>query len=94
MQGSPLNAVALILLSICVAGSTQAQDCLPPVRPFVPGDPDDLQEYADLIKADFENYLDEVQQHFRCLDSERARAFAEAQEVSKEYGKFIETVKR
>ena len=51
-------------------------------------------EYADLIRQDFETYLAQVQGYFRCLDAERSRAFGEAQEVSEEYGRFVETVRR
>ena len=31
-----------------------------------------------------------VQEHFRCLDDERVRAFEEAREVSDEYGQFLD----
>jgi outer membrane protein TolC len=51
-----------------------------------------MRAYADLLRADFEGYTAGVQDYFRCLDAERARAFAEAQEVSAEYGRFLEAV--
>jgi len=44
--------------------------------------------YADLIRSDFETYIADVQDYFRCLDTERARAFTEAREVSEDYGRF------
>ena len=63
--------------------------CLPPERPFLPADPEDARAYADLIRSDFEGYISAVQDYFRCLDVERARAFNEAQEVSQDYGRFV-----
>nr|WP_237685067.1 hypothetical protein [Szabonella alba] len=51
-----------------------------------------MRIYADLIRGDFESYIADVQDYFRCLDEERARAFVEAREVSEEYGRFIEAL--
>jgi hypothetical protein len=36
------------------------------------------------IRNDFEAYIQAIQNYFRCLDNERARAFQEAREVSEE----------
>ena len=69
-----------------------ASPCVPPERPYLPSTPGDMRTYADLLKADFEGYIAGVQDYFRCLDAERVRAFAEAQEVSAEYGRFLEAV--
>jgi hypothetical protein len=49
-----------------------------------------MRLYADLIRGDFEAYFADVQDYFRCLDEERARAFVEARQVSEEYGRFVE----
>lgn len=76
--------VALALL----AGPVSA-DCLSPERPYLPADPADARLYADLIRNDFEGYISAIQEYFRCLDGERARAFAEAREVSQDYGRFV-----
>lgn len=84
----------LIFLFILVGFASQAETCLAPPRPFVPSDPAAAREYADLIQGDFETYLSEVQNYFRCLDAERARAFTEAREVTEEYGQFIDRVRR
>ena len=65
-----------------------------PPRPFVPSDPDAAREYADLIRGDFETYISEVQNYFRCMEGERARAFEEAQEVSQEYGSFVQLIQQ
>lgn len=78
-----------ILLGSVFNGALSAADCFAPQRPFVPSDPALAVEYADLIRRDFEDYIQDIQQHFRCLDKERARAFEEAQEVSQEYGAFL-----
>ncbi|WP_394347651.1 RNA-binding protein [Rhodobacter capsulatus] len=51
-----------------------------------------MRAYADLIRGDFEAYITEVQDYFRCLDDERARAFVEAREVSEEYGRFVDAL--
>ena len=77
-----------------LGGSTSAQTCFAPSRPFVPSDPQAAQEYANLIRADFEVYIQDMQSHFRCLDDERARAFQEAREVSEEYEQFLGSLER
>jgi len=67
--------------------------CLRPARATVPTQSqDDMRTYADLIREDFEAYIADVQDYFRCVDEERARAFAEAREVSEDYGRFLNAV--
>nr|WP_156943927.1 hypothetical protein [Roseivivax isoporae] len=66
--------------------------CTPPERPFLPTSREDMRTYADLIRGDFEAYIADVQDYFRCLDEERTRVFVEAKEVSEEYGRFVEAV--
>lgn len=73
-----------------MTGSATA--CVPPERPFLPQSPEDMRIYADLIRVDFERYIADVQEYFRCIDAERARAFAEAQEVSQDYGRFLAAI--
>jgi len=51
-----------------------------------------MRAYADLIRSDFESYIADVQHYFRCLDTERARAFVEAREVSEDYARFLNAV--
>jgi len=82
-------AIVLWVASVSGAG---AETCIAPARPFVPSDPKSVQEYRDLIQRDFESYIQDTQEHFRCLDDERARAFEEAREVSGEYGAFLDRV--
>ena len=77
-----------------MATGASAETCLAPSRPFVPSDPQAAQEYADIIRNDFEAYIQDIQRYFRCLDNERARAFQEAREVSEEYGRFLGSVER
>ena len=84
----------VILLSAVVGSSASSATCLAPGRPFVPSDPQVVREYADLIRNDFEIYIQDIQSYFRCLDDERARAFQEAREVSEEYGRFLGSVER
>ena len=79
-----------ILLVACLAGEAFATSCLPPPRPFVPSDSEVARAYADLIRSDFELYIQDIQSYFRCLEVERARAFEEAREVSQDYGRFLE----
>ena len=62
------------------------------MAPFVPDDPQIVLEYRDIIRKDFELYIRDIEQYFRCLDSERARAFEEAREVSAAYGRFLKLV--
>ena len=78
---------ALLLGSIPVAA---AADCLPPERPFLPQSQEDMRAYADLLRSDFEGYIADIQEYFRCLDAERQRAFHEAREVSDDYGRLVE----
>lgn len=86
---SAKRCVSVFLLIVFPAGAT-AQTCYAPPRPFVPTDPQDVQEYRDLIGRDFETYIVDIQAYFRCLEEERARAFEEAREVSEEYGRFLQ----
>ncbi|MCZ4259098.1 hypothetical protein O4H53_26455 [Sulfitobacter sp. G21635-S1] len=74
---------------ICVPGLGLAQSCLAPTRPFLPSDSQTARDYADIIRGDFEDYIQDIQSYFRCLDQERARAFEEAREVSEEYRLFL-----
>ena len=76
------------LVAIMVSCSAASASCDPPERSWLPSDPADVRTYADLIREDFEAYISAVQECFRCLDAERARAFSEAQEVSQDYGRF------
>ncbi len=80
---------ALIIWSF-LATTASAKTCYPPRVPFVPDDLAAQLEFEDLIKQDFEDYIADIQEYFRCLDSERARAFEEAREVSELYGQFLE----
>lgn len=79
-----------VLLLVPVAST--AQTCLAPSRPFLPGDSQAARDYADVIRQDFEDYITNIQDYFRCLDEERARAFEEARGVSAEYGRFLKLV--
>lgn len=78
----------LVLLITVLVASGPAHACTPPERPFLPASREDMRVYADLIRGDFEAYIAEVQDYFRCLDEERARAFVEAREVVEQYGQF------
>ena len=78
---------ALLLGSMSVAA---AADCVPPERPFLPQSREDIRAYADLLRSDFEGYIADIQEYFRCLDAERQRAFQEAREVSEDYGRLVE----
>ena len=78
---------ALLLGSMPVAA---AADCVPPERPFLPQSQEDMRAYADLLRSDFEGYISDIQEYFRCLDAERQRAFHEAQKVSRDYGSLVE----
>ena len=82
-----MQSLALLLL---VPAACQAASCLAPVRPFVPSDSQAARDYADIIRRDFEAYITDIQDYFRCLEQERARAFEEAREVSQDYGRFLE----
>lgn len=81
-----------IVLAVVLASTAAAETCLAPPRPFVPSDPEAAREYADLIRQDFELYIRDIQSYFRCLETERARAFEEAREVSEEYGRFLAVI--
>jgi len=76
-----MQAMALLML---VPVASQAGSCLAPVRPFVPSESQPARDYADIIRRDFEVYIADIQDHFRCLEQERARAFEEAREVSQD----------
>lgn len=79
-----------VVLSLALTRTAAAETCLAPLPPFVPNDPQAALEYADIIRQDFEFYISDIQDYFRCLDAERARAFEEAREVSEAYGRFLD----
>jgi hypothetical protein len=85
------NITLVLLITVLVAGGS-AHACNPPERPFLPASREDMRAYADLIRGDFEAYIADVQDYFRCLDEERARAFVEAREVSEDYGRFVDVL--
>ena len=85
-RNSPL-LFAFLLGSMPIAA---AADCVPPERPFLPQSQEDMRAHADLLRSDFEGYIADIQDYFRCLDAERARAFQEAREVSEDYGRLVE----
>jgi hypothetical protein len=80
----------LLILGVGAAGPAAA--CISPERPFLPQSREDMRAYADLIRGDFEAYIADVQDYFRCLAEERARAFVEAREVSEDYSRFMNAV--
>lgn len=82
------TACLVTLLVLPSSVPAQAEPCIPPVRPFLPTDPQDVQVYADLLRQDFEGYIRSFGVYLRCLDAERARVFQEGQEVTAEYGRF------
>ncbi|QFT60975.1 hypothetical protein FIU94_19255 (plasmid) [Sulfitobacter sp. THAF37] len=84
------RALAVYLL---VLSASSAESCLAPVRPFVPSDSQAARNYEDIIRRDFEVYITDIQDYFRCLEQERARAFEEAREVSHDYGRFLKLVR-
>jgi hypothetical protein len=84
--------IALLPMILTALAAGQVDACSPPERPFLPQSRDDMQIYRDLIRGDFETYIAEVQDYFRCIDEERARAFSEAREVSEDYGRFIDAI--
>jgi len=53
-----------------------------------------MRAYADLLRADFETYLADAQAYFRCLDTERDRAFREAAQVTAQYGAFLDALRK
>ncbi|MEY8840361.1 hypothetical protein AB9K41_15170 [Cribrihabitans sp. XS_ASV171] len=81
-----------MVLLACVPRPVLAESCFAPPRPFLPSDSQAARNYADIIRGDFEDYIQDIQSYFRCLDSERARAFEEAREVSEDYGRFLQLV--
>lgn len=87
-----VECAQVILLLLVMSSGAQAETCAAPPRPFVPSDPQVARDYADILRSDFELYIRDIQRYFRCLEDERARAFAEAREVSQEYGWFLQAV--
>lgn len=84
-----MQALAMFIL---VPDVGSADSCLAPTRPYVPADSQAARDYADIIRRDFETYIQDIQAYFRCLELERARAFEEAREVSEDYGRFLQLV--
>lgn len=70
-----------------------AGSCLPPVPPWMPADPDDVREYADLLRRDAEAYFDDAEQYFRCQDQERREVFEQVRAVSENYARALEILR-
>lgn len=83
----------IFMLITFAATAAQSETCLSPPRPFLPAGQAEMIEFADIIRDDFEYYIRDIQEYFRCLDEERARAFEEARQVSQEYGQFQAVIK-
>lgn len=81
-----LKAVAS---SVMIAVPARAEPCIAPLPPFVPIAAEVARDHADIIKRDFEIYIQGIQSYFRCLEEERARAFEEARVVSEDYGRLL-----
>jgi hypothetical protein len=95
LRNPRLTALLLLqsgALLICVSGPGFAEACLAPSRPVLPIDSQAVRDYADIIRGDFKDYIQDIQSYFHCLDVERARAFEEAREVSEDYGRFLQLV--
>lgn len=84
----PMLVLLILLPRLGFAGS-----CIAPPRPFIPSDSQVVREYGNIIRHDFEDYVQDIQNHFRCLDDERVRAFEEAQIVSQDYDHFLQLVR-
>ncbi len=87
--GSCFCTIAMSLFPVL---TVEAAPCNPPTVPFVPSDNSPRREFAELIKRDFEAYFEDVQDYFRCLNEEYARAFEEAQNASRHYAQFLQKV--
>lgn len=85
----PARLILLLSLGFAPHGAS-AEFCDPPQRPFVPENAGAAEDYADIIRRDFELYFRDIQSYLRCLDTERARAFREAREVSEDYRRFLD----
>lgn len=81
---------ATIGLLVQPVGGFAAPFCVPPEAPYLPETDDDLRNYADLIRADFEDYFRAVSEFTTCLTEARAEAIVEAEEVSVQYRGFIQ----
>jgi hypothetical protein len=93
LHRSRAHVRSLVLLVVVTWGQgTLASPCMAPERPYLPSTQEDMRAYAELLRKDFESYIAAVQDYFRCLDEERARAFAEAKEVSADYGRLVDAI--
>ena len=60
----------LVIVSLMFpAGSTLAETCLAPSRPFVPSDPQAAQEFSDLIRRAFEEAREVSEEYGKFLGS-------------------------
>ena len=85
-----LQAVAFL---IGVPRPVLAASCCARARPFLASDSQAAQDYVDIIRRDFEGYIQDIQSDFRCLDGDRADALGKAREVSEDYGQFLQLVR-
>lgn len=75
-----------------VPAASLASPCLAPDRPFLPSDSQAVRAYKEILRKDFESYIQNIEAYFRCLEDERQRAFLEARQVNEENVRFIQLV--
>lgn len=89
LQSSGTLAAAICLL-IQPVGGFATSFCVPPQVPYLPETDADLRAYADLIRADYEEYFRAVSDFTTCLTEARAEAIVEAEEVGVQYRRFLQ----
>ncbi|MFO7771066.1 MAG: hypothetical protein R6V38_06905 [Roseovarius gahaiensis] len=72
-------------LLACIPGPGFADSRLAPPRPVLPSDSQAARDYADILRRDVEDDIQDIQGCFRCLDED-------AREVSEDYGRFLQRV--
>lgn len=81
---------ATICLLVQPGDGFGAPFCVPPKAPYLPETDADLRAYADLIRADYEEYFRAVSDFTTCLIEARAEAIVEAEEVGVQYRRFFQ----
>lgn len=72
--------LACLALALSASGAV-AQGCLPPEQPYAYEPPTDDPELRDLVRDQYQAYIEDSESYLNCLQSEIGRAQAEIREV-------------
>ena len=72
--------IAAMAIALSVSGAF-AQGCLPPEPPYAYEPPSDDPELREIVRDQYQTYIEASERYLNCLQSEIGRAQAESRDV-------------